>query len=116
MIFSGDLDACTSAPLLPDGRIGRVTHNPNKAVEKEGRGIFRYMMPLAASIPTRAGGRLTRAIEAGKAAYLYASGGIEMGFYKAGTARNSCGRGRTVDGRYGGGAHVGRCRTWQGWW
>ena len=39
----GDLDACTSAPLLPDGRIGRVTHDPNKAVEKEVRGIFRYM-------------------------------------------------------------------------
>ena len=87
----GDLDACTSAPLLPDGRIGRVTHNPNKAVEKEGRGIFRYMMPLAASIPTRAGGRLTRAIEAGKAAYLYVSGNI----YKAGPARNCCGRAGT---------------------
>ena len=84
-----------------------------KAVEKEGRGIFRYMYADgAASIPTRAGGRLTRAIEAGNAAYLYASGDIEMGFYKAGTARNSCGPGRTVDGRYGGGV-LGAERTWQ---
>ena len=38
-----DLDACTSAPILPEGRIERVSHNPSKAVEKEGRGIFRYI-------------------------------------------------------------------------
>ena len=41
-----DLDAYTSAPILPDGRIGRVTHDPNKGQgcsRRKGRGIFRYM-------------------------------------------------------------------------
>ena len=48
MILRGDLDAYTSAPLLPDGRIGRVTHDPNNKGQgcsrrKGRRGIFRYM-------------------------------------------------------------------------